>query len=164
MGSHSAEAARVTITQNDSRYKHSHLGERCSICLALLATVLVPVFFLAVNMYSPQYVPVRPWVWAAPGILCILYLFAQFWALLTSAGSSDDIGMMDTVVSLLAALSCFGTLTAMIILSLLDKYHLGAFQAMTIITISIATFGELIFTAWVRFLVNRRYFASVGAR
>jgi hypothetical protein len=72
--------------------------------------------------------------------------------------------MMDTVVSLLAALSCFGTLTAMIILSLLDKYHLGAFQAMTIITISIATFGELIFTAWVRFLVNRRFFATVGAQ
>src|SRR5215471_20214415 len=88
MSSHSVEAARMTITQHEKRQEYSHSGERCSICLALLATVLVPVYFLAVNMYSPQYVPVRPWVWAAPGILCILYLFAQFWALLISAGSS----------------------------------------------------------------------------
>jgi hypothetical protein len=164
MSYHSAEAAQMTITQTEKRQKYSHTGERCSIGLALLATVLVPVYFLAVNMYSPQYVPVRPWVWAAPGILCILYLFAQFWALLTSAGHSEDVGMLDTVVSLLSALSCFGTLIAMIILSFLDRYHLGSFQAMTIITITIATFGELIFTAWVRYLVNRRYFASVGSQ
>jgi cation transport ATPase len=164
MSSHSVEAAQMASTQNDRRHKYSHSDERWSIGLALAATVLVPGYFLAVDVYSPQYVPVRAWVWAVPGIICILYLFAQFWALLHSAGRSDDIGMMDTVVSLLSALSCFGTLVAMVILSLLDKYHLGAFQAMTIITITIATFGELIFTAWVRYLVNRRYFASVGSQ
>jgi hypothetical protein len=32
---------------------------------------------------------------------------------------------------------------------------------MAIATITVTTFGELIFTAWVRYLVNRRYFSSV---
>jgi hypothetical protein len=79
-----------------------------------------------------------------------------------SAGRSDDIGMKDTIVSLLAALSSFGTLVSIFVLWELDKFYLGAFQAMTIATVTLTTFGELIFTAWVRYLVNRRYFSSVG--
>jgi hypothetical protein len=95
-------------------------------------------------------------VWVAPGIVCIVYLFAQFWALTQSAGRSDDIG------SLLAALSSFGTMVGIAILWSQDRMHFGPFQAMAIITITLTTFGELLFTAWIRYLVNRRYFSSVG--
>jgi hypothetical protein len=97
-----------------------------------------------------------------PGIACIVYLFAQFWALMQSAGRSDDIGMMDIVVSLLAALSSFGTLVGIVILWAEDRLYFGPFQAMAIITVTLATFGELLFTAWARYLVNRRYFSRVG--
>src|SRR5215467_6144765 len=106
--------------------------------------------------------PIRPWVWAVPGLICISYLFAQFWALMHSAGRSDDIGMKDTIISLLAALSSFGTMVSIFVLWELDKFYLGAFQAMTIGAVTLTTFGELIFTAWVRYLFNRRYFSSVG--
>jgi hypothetical protein len=132
--------------------------------LAIAAMVLVPTYFFIVPFYSPEYIPIRPWVWAMPGIVCIVYLFAQFWALMQSAGRSDDIGMTDIIVSLLAALSSFGTMVGIVILWSQGRMHFGPFQAMAIVTVTLTAFGELIFTAWVRYLVNRRYFSSVGPR
>jgi hypothetical protein len=156
------EAAQAALSHSFLTIGARHSDERWSMGLALAAMVLIPAYFFLVPLYSPTYVPVRPWVWAVPGIVCIVYLFAQFWALMHSAGRSDDIGMKDTIVSLLAALSSFGTLVAIVILWGQGRLHFGVFQAMAIITITITMFGELIFTAWVRYLVNRRYFASVG--
>jgi hypothetical protein len=162
MNAHPVEAAQAALTQPSMTFGGRYSDERWSIGLALVATVLIPTYFFLVPLYSPQYVPIRPWVWAVPGMVCILYLFAQFWALMQSAGCSDDIGMKDIVVSLLAALSSFGTLVGIVILWTEDRLYFGPFQAMAVITITLTTFGELIFTAWVRYLVNRRYFSSVG--
>jgi hypothetical protein len=150
-----------SMARNSSHAGLSHSDETWSMGLAFAAMVLVPAYFLLAPYWNPDYSPIRPWVWAVPGVSCILYLFAQFWALMHSAGRSDDIGMKDTIVSLLAALSCFATFIAMLIFWGQGSYHFGAFQAMTIITITVTAFGELIFTAWVRYLVNRRYFAGV---
>lgn len=162
MSANQVQAAEAHLDRSASSLRRKHSDERWSIGLALTAMVLVPAYFFLVPIHSPEYTPIRPWVWAVPGMVCILYLFAQFWALMNSAGRSDDIGMKDTVVSLLAALSSFGTLISIVVLWLQGKFFLGAFQAMTISTVTLTTFGELIFTAWVRYLVNRRYFSSVG--
>jgi hypothetical protein len=162
MNAYPVQAAQATMTQSIATFWGRQSDESWSMGLALAAMVLIPVYFFIVPFYSPQYVPIRPWVWAMPGIVCIVYLFAQFWALMQSAGRSDDIGMMDIVVSLLAALSSFGTLMGIVILWAEDRLYFGPFQAMAIITVTLATFGELLFTAWVRYLVNRRYFSSVG--
>jgi hypothetical protein len=138
-----------------------HSDERWSMGLAFAAMFGIPAYFFLAPLWNPAYTPVRPWVWAVPGVICIVYLFAQFWALMHSAGRSDDIGMKDTIVSLFAFLSCFGTLVAMTILWAQGHYHFGPFQAMSIITATFTAFGELLFTAWVRYLVNRRYFSGV---
>ena len=161
MNAYPVEAAQASMVRNSVHGNVSHTDETWSMGLAIAALFLVPAYFFLAPYWNPDYTPVRPWVWAVPGVSCILYLFAQFWALMHSAGRSDDIGMKDTVVALLAALSCFGTLIALMILWAQDRYHFGAFQAMTIATITVTAFGELIFTAWVRYLVNRRYFAGV---
>ena len=162
MNAHPVQAAQAHLERFTPTPRGGHSDERWSIGLALTAMVLVPAYFFLVPIHSPEYTPIRPWVWAVPGLICISYLFAQFWALMHSAGRSDDIGMKDTIVSLLAALSSFGTLVSILVLWELDKFYLGAFQAMTIGAVTLTTFGELIFTAWVRYLVNRRYFSSVG--
>lgn len=161
MNANPAELAQASTSRNNYHRGGAHSDERWSIGMALAAMVLIPAYFFLSPYWSPEYTPIRPWVWAVPGVACILYLFAQFWALMHSAGRSDDIGMKDTIVSLLAALSCFGTLIAIGILWAQDRYHFGAFQAMSISTITLTAFGELIFTAWVRYLVNRRYFSGV---
>lgn len=161
MNANPAELAQASSPRNHYRRGGAHSDERWSIGMALAAMVLVPAYFFLAPYWNPEYTPIRPWVWAVPGVACILYLFAQFWALMHSAGRSDDIGMKDTIVSLLTALSTFGTLIAITILWAQDRFHFGAFQAMSIATITITAFGELIFTAWVRYLVNRRYFSSV---
>jgi hypothetical protein len=162
MNAHPVEAAQATLTQPTATFGGRRSDESWSMGLAITAMVLIPAYFFMVPLYSPQYVPIRPWVWAMPGIICIVYLFAQFWALMQSAGRSDDIGMMDIVVSLLAALSSFGTLVGIVILWSEERMHFGPFQAMALITVTLTTFGEMIFTAWVRYLVNRRYFSSVA--
>jgi hypothetical protein len=162
MNAYPVQAAQATLSQSMPTFRGGRSDESWSMGLALAAMVLIPVYFFIVPFYSPQYVPIRPWVWAMPGIVCIVYLFAQFWALMQSAGRSDDIGMMDIVVSLLAALSSFGTLVGIVILWSLDRMHFGPFQAMALLTVTLTTFGDLLFTAWVRYLVNRRYFSSVG--
>lgn len=159
MNANQVEAAQASLHHSSLYGRHS--DERWSMGMALVALVAVPAYFFGVPFYSAEYVPIRPWVWAMPGVICIFYLFAQFWALLHSAGRSDDIGMKDTVVSLLTALSSFGTLVAMIIYWSQGNFYFGIFQWMAIITATVTTFGELIFTAWVRYLVNRRYFSSV---
>jgi hypothetical protein len=162
MNAHPVEAAQAALTHLTTTFGGKRADESWSMGLALAAMVLIPAYFFIVPFYSPDYVPKRPWVWALPGIVCIVYLFAQFWALMQSAGRSDDIGMMDIVVSLLAALSSFGTLVGIVIFWSQDQMYFGPFQAMALITVTLTTFGELIFTAWVRYLVNRRYFSSVG--
>jgi hypothetical protein len=162
MNARPVETAQAALTQVATTFGGRRIDESWSMGLAITAMVLIPAYFFVVPLYSPEYAPKRPWVWAAPGIVCIVYLFAQFWALMQSAGRSDDIGMMDIVVSLLAALSSFGTLVGILILWSLDRMNFGPFQAMAIITVTLTTFGELLFTAWVRYLVNRRYFSSVG--
>ncbi len=161
MVTHHVEAAQAGLMHNLAAASGRYSDERWSIGLALIALVAIPAYFFLTPYWNAEYTPIRPWVWAVPGIVCILYLFAQFWALLHSAGRSDDIGMKDTVVALLTALSSFGTLVALLILWFQGSYHFGPFQAMSIATITVTTFGELIFTAWVRYLVNRRYFSSV---
>jgi hypothetical protein len=143
-----------------SRHAHER-ADNWSMALAALLAVFVPVWFYAAHWWNPNYTPVRPWVWAAPWFLCIIYLYVQFWLLLISAGRSDRIGMADTVVSLIAFLSAFATAIVLIVLWTFDRYNLGFFQAMTIFAIMVTTLGELVFTAWVRYLVNRRYFAGV---
>jgi hypothetical protein len=160
MNANPVHAAQIEAGRRSSPYR-GNTDERWSMGMALAATVLVPAYFFGTPYYSPEYVPIRPWVWAMPGVICILYLFAQFWALLHSAGRSDDIGMKDTVVSLVSALSSFGTLIAMSIFWVQGSFHFGVFQVMAITIVTLTTFGELIFTAWVRYLVNRRYFSTV---
>jgi hypothetical protein len=163
MNDHVAQTAQVALSPSIApSARRRFADEHWSIGLAIAAMLIIPAYFFLVPLYSPEYVPVRPWVWAIPGLMCITYLFAQFWALMQSAGRSDEIGMTDMVVSLFAALSSFGSLVGIIILWAEGRLHFGPFQAMAIITITLTTFGELIFTAWVRYLVNRRYFSSVG--
>jgi divalent metal cation (Fe/Co/Zn/Cd) transporter len=163
MVTHHVEAAQAGLLHNLAAAGGRHSDERWSIGLALGAALVIPAYFFLTPYWNAQYTPIRPWVWAVPGVVCMLYLFAQFWALLHSAGrSSEDIGMKDTVVALLTALSSFGTLVAMLILWFQGNYYFGPFQAMAVGTITATTFGELIFTAWVRYLVNRRYFSSVS--
>jgi hypothetical protein len=65
------------------------------------------------------------------------------------------------VVSLATFLLTFGTLVAVVVMWMVDRYQLGPFQIMTILTLNITALGELVFTGWVRYLVNRRYFGSV---
>jgi hypothetical protein len=143
-----------------SRQAHAQ-ADNWSMAAAAALALFVPIWFYAAHLWNPAYTPVRPWVWAAPWFLCMIYLYFQFWLLLISAGRSDKIGMADTVVSLLAFLSAFATAVVLIVLWSLDRYNLGFFQAMTIVAIIVTTLGELVFTAWVRYLVNRRYFAGV---
>jgi hypothetical protein len=133
---------------------------------ALATAVGVPFWFLLVApWWNKDYVPVTPPVWAVPGIACILYMAAQvYWLLRSATSSSEDIGIGDLAVSLISCLSCFGTLIAIVIFWALDKYVLGWFQIMTILTINLTTFLELLFTAWIRYLVNRRYFAGVSSQ
>ena len=130
---------------------------------ALGAAVGVPVWFLLLApWWNPDYVPLTPQVWAVPGIGCILYIAAHlYWLLRSATSSSDDIGMGDAAISLITFMSCFGTLVAMVILWAVDKYVLGWFQIMTIATINLTAFLELLFTVWIRYLVNRRYFAGI---
>jgi hypothetical protein len=45
----------------------------------------------------------------------------------------------------------------MVILWAVEKYVLGWFQIMTIATINLTAFLELLFTVWIRYLVNKRY-------
>jgi hypothetical protein len=135
MNANPVEAAQASLTQSTTRFGRRS-DEGWSMGLALVAMVLIPSYFFLVPFYSPQYVPIRPWVWAVPGMVCILYLFAQFWALMQSAGRSDDIGMKDIVVSLLAALSSFGTLVGIVILWAEDRFYFGPFQAMAVITVA----------------------------
>jgi hypothetical protein len=162
MNAQPVQAVQAAFAPMRAATSHTHSDERWSMGLAMLAAVLIPAYFFLVPFYSPEYVPIRPWVWAVPGLVCIVYLFAQFWALMQSAGRSDDIGMKDIVVSLVAALSSFGTLVGIVILWAENKLYFGPFQAMAVITVTLTTFGELIFTAWVRYLVNRRYFSTVA--
>jgi hypothetical protein len=136
-------------------------ADNWSMGTAAALTLFVPVWFYAAHLWNPGYVPVRPWVWAAPWFLCMIYLYFQFWLLLISAGRSDRIGMADTVVSMVAFLSVFATAIVLIVLWTFDRYNLAFFQAMTIFALIVTTLGELVFTAWVRYLVNRRYFAGV---
>ena len=153
-------AAAMTVGRGSKR-DIANRADRWSVILAFAVALFVPLWFFGANAWNPEYVPVRPWVWAVPGIGALLYVFLQFWLLLNSAGRSDEIGMSDTVVSLIAFMSCFGTLIALSILAYQGNYNLGAFQSVTISLITVAALGELVFTAWVRYLVNRRYFASV---
>lgn len=133
---------------------------------AVAAAIGVPLWFLLVApWWNESYVPVTPPVWAVPGIACILYLAAQvYWLLRSATSSSEDIGIGDLAISLISFLSCFGTLIALIIFWALDKYVLGWFQIMTILTINLTAFLELLFTAWIRYLVNRRYFTGVSSQ
>jgi hypothetical protein len=141
---------------------HAHeRADRWSMGLAAMLALFVPIWFYAAHQWNPNYVPVRPWVWAAPWFLCMIYLYVQFWLLLISAGRSDRIGMADTVISLVAFLSAFATAIVLVVVWSFDRYNLGFFQGMTIFAIMVTTLGELVFTAWVRYLVNRRYFAGV---
>lgn len=135
-----------------------------SMMLALIMTVGVPLWFLVSQWWNPNYEPTAPWVWNIPGTIAMTYIVSQIWLLLVSAGRSDRIGMSDTAISGLAFASVFGTTVVVITLGFQGNYHLGGFQANLLYFLFKTTLAELVFTAWMRFLVNRRYFATAPAR
>jgi hypothetical protein len=152
------DAERAAVAR---RYDPYQRADNWSMALAGLLALFIPAWFYGAHLWNPNYVPIRPWVWAAPWFLCMMYLYVQFWLLLISAGRSDRIGMGDTMLSMIAFLSAFGTAIVLVVMWSFDRYNLGFFQAMTIFALIVTTLGELVFTAWVRYLVNRRYFAGV---
>ncbi len=69
--------------------------------------------------------------------------------------------MSDTVVSGITLLAVFGTIVVVTVLAAQGSFHFGAGKGLTLLAMLMATAGEFLCTAWMRFLVNRRYFASV---
>jgi hypothetical protein len=129
--------------------------------LALIVPIGTPVWFIGASLWNPDYVPVTGFVWSVPWILAFAYLVVQIIMLLNSAGQSDNIGMADTIVSGVAFISTLLTFAALIMLSRNGEYNLGQFQTSLALALLLSSLSELIITAWMRFLVNRRYFAGV---
>ena len=133
-----------------------------SSILAIVFALLVPTWFFVANDWNPNYVPIRPWLWSYPWIIAFTYFMFQMLFLLKSAINSDRIGILDMGFSLLALLSVFGTTIVVIDRSEIGKFHIGGFQEHELAALLAVAFFELAFTAWVRFLVNRRTFAAVA--
>lgn len=129
-----------------------------SIFLAVCMAVGVPLWF----MFAPWDYEPRTWGWNVPGQIADYYLIAQIFLLLTSAGRSDRIGMNDTVVSLVAFIVVFAT-AVIVLTQAVNGRNLSLFQVGLLFALVKNTFFELVFTAWMRFLVNRRYFATAPA-
>lgn len=132
--------------------------------LAILLAVGTPVWFIVSQWWNPSYDPQAGWVWAVPGYIAIYYITTQLLLLFTSAGGrSERIGMDDTIVSGIAFTSVFATTVVILMLALDGRYHLGAFQWTMLMFLLKAALFEFLATGWVRFLVNRRYFATAQA-
>lgn len=144
------------------RIRLPHRADGWSMLLAFLFALFVPLWFFASAWWNPHYEPVRGWVWSLPWIFALVYLVAQLFFLFVSAVDSDRIGISDMGVSLVALLSVFGTIIVLVVCDVLGKYHLGGFQTHELIAYFCTALCELAFTAWARFLVNRRTFAAVS--
>ena len=133
-----------------------------SSIFAIFFAFLVPTWFFVANDWNPNYAPIRPWVWSYPWIIAFTYFMFQMLFLLQSAINFDRIGILDMGFSLLALLSVFGTTIVIVDRSEIGRFHIGGFQEHELAALLAAAFFELAFTAWVRFLVNRRTFAAVA--
>ncbi len=129
--------------------------------LAIALAIDVPLWFYLSAQWNPAYTPTRGWVWGLPWIFAMVYVQAQVMFLLVSSGRSDKIGMGDLALSGLAFVSVLITTVVMVVLWWQGTYYLGGFQWSLAVALVFSTLSELVTTAWMRFLVNRRYFASV---
>jgi hypothetical protein len=131
-----------------------------SVFLAALVTFGIPLWFWssANTGYTPE-----GWVWSLPWMVAFIYYQIQMLFLLTSIGRSDDLGMRDSVVSGLSVLSVFGTVVIIGFTSIQGVSTVDGFGWTTLMAALFAVAGEFLSTLWVRFLVNRRYFATAPA-
>lgn len=141
---------------------HPRNSDGWSMFLAVLMALGVPLWaWISYTWGSPDPDAKISWVLAVPWMIALFYTYAQVLFLLTSIGRSDDLGMSDTVVSGITLLAVFGTIVVVTVLAAQGSFHFGAGKGLTLLAMLMATAGEFLCTAWMRFLVNRRYFASV---
>lgn len=161
------EVAAIQVNRRKRRLPRiprPRTADGASSALAITMGLATPAWFGLSEAWNSHYEPVTPWVWNIPGQIAMTYLVAQILLLLVSAGRSDRIGMNDFAVSGLALLSVFGTAVVVVVKAFEGKYHLGGFQTNLLYFLLEATLTEFLFTGWMRFLVNRRYFASAPAQ
>ena len=153
-----AETAGI-ISLRRWRLRTPRKADDWSTLFAIIATAMVPIWFLIVSWWNPHYEPKHGWVWAIPAVLTQVYLYLQLAWLVVSLMQSEKIGLLDLLFSGLAMMMAFGTFITM----LNQSNHYSAFHWMFIILIVFNTIVEFGLTIAIRMLVNRRTIAGVAA-
>jgi hypothetical protein len=156
------DAAAIHVGRSSRRWRipHPRTADGASSWLAIIVGIGIPVWIWISIQTGDVYVPTKPNVWDDPWAFAMAYFLIQIFFLLISSGRSDQIGMGDTLISGLAFCFVLGTTVVVGVLAAQGSYHLNDFQLTLIIAALTATFFEFLYTGWMRFLVNRRYFAA----
>ncbi len=132
-----------------------------SMWLTGALVVLVPTWFWLANLWNPHYTPHQAWVWSVPWIVSYAYFIVKLQFVLQSAVEhTEKIGLKEMFISLVALLSVSFTALVLLVLWILNYYYLGGFQVHLLTALITAAGSELLTTATIRFVVNKRYFSG----
>jgi hypothetical protein len=127
--------------------------EMVSMSSAAIFAVGSMIFFWIAPLWNANYTPVRPWVWAIPGMLCLGYIIINVICIFASAKRTADIGGLDVGISLgNTIVLVLGVLGAW----LYGKLSLGAFQQMAMWQFVVTAIAETAITYVGRVILSRR--------